>query len=250
MADLKEETTVENNEINQAETAGPKKAIDPSLEGVQLFYEKNKKMITYVGGGLALIIAALCYYKLYYMPEREKEAANEIFWAENYFERDSFNLALKGGMNVMAAEGIKPMLGFEQIAAEYDMTKAGSLANYYAGICLLRTGKYDQAIEYLEKYDGSDDVVAPISIGAIGDCHLELNHPEDAVKYYLKASEKSHNNFTTPYYLKKAAFVYEQKGDYAKALEVCERISKEFPTTSFGKEMERDIARLKALGNL
>jgi tetratricopeptide (TPR) repeat protein len=249
MADLKEEPTVENNEVNQAETAGPK-AIDPSLEGMQLFYEKNKKMITYVGGGLLVLIAAICYYKFYYLPEKEGEAANEIFWAQKYFEKDSFNVALKGGIMVMAPEGQKQMMGFEQIAEDYSMTKSGSLANYCAGLCYLHTGKFDQAIEFLQKYDGSDDVIAPIALGAIGDCHMELNHIDEAVKYYLKASEKSHNNFTTPHFLKKAGFAYEQQANYAQALETYERIKKEFSSTDEGKEIDRSIAKVKALGNL
>ncbi|MES2680768.1 MAG: tetratricopeptide repeat protein [Bacteroidota bacterium] len=251
MADLKEESTVENTEINQVEeTTAPKKPIDPSLEGIQLYYEKNKKAITYVGGGLAIIIGALCFFKLYYLPEQEAEAANEIFWAQNYFEKDSFNIALKGGVNVVAPEGQKQMKGFEQIAEEYSMTKSGSLANYCAGICYLRTGKFEQAIGFLEKYEGDDEMVAPIAIGAIGDCHMELNHIDEAAKYYVKAAEKSHNNFTTPHYLKKAGLSYELQGNYVEALSFYERIKREYPRTSIGREIEREIAKVKALGNL
>jgi len=253
MADLKEETTVDNtNEINQVEETveETKKPIDPSLEGIQLFYEKNKKMVTYVGGGLALIIGAFCFFKFYYMPAQEEEAANEIFWAQNYFEKDSFNIALKGGVTVIAPEGQKQMMGFEQIAENYGMTKSGSLANYCAGICLLRTGKFEQAIEFLGKYDGNDEMVAPIAIGAIGDCNMELNKVDEAINYYLKAAEKSRNTFTTPYYLKKAGFAYEQKNNFAEALNIYERIKTEFSKSNEGKEVERDIAKVKALGNL
>jgi tetratricopeptide (TPR) repeat protein len=251
MADLKEESTVENTEINQAEeTTAPKKPIDPSLEGIQLYYEKNKKAITYIGGGLAVLIGAFCFFKLYYLPEQESEAANEIFWAQNYFEKDSFNIALKGGVNVVAPEGQKQMKGFEQIAEEYSMTKSGSLANYCAGICYLRTGKFEQAIGFLEKYDGDDEMVAPIAIGAIGDCHMELNHIDEAAKYYVKAAEKSHNNFTTPHYLKKAGLSYELQGNYVEALSFYERIKREYPRTNIGREIEREIAKVKALGNL
>ncbi len=251
MADLKEETTVDNN-INEVEETveETKKMIDPSLEGIQLFYETNKKMITYVGGGLALIIGVFCFFKLYYLPAQEEEAANEIFWAQTYFEKDSFNIALKGGKTVIATEGQKQMLGFEQIAENYSMTKSGSLANYCAGICLLRTGKFEEAITFLSKYDGNDEMIAPIAIGAIGDCNMELNKIDEAVNYYLKAAEKSRNNFTTPLYLKKAGFAYEQKNNYTEALNIYQRIKTEFSKSNEGKEVERDIAKVKALGNL
>lgn len=249
MADLNEETTVESTEQVE-ETVEIKKPIDPSIEGIQLFYEKNKKMITYAGGGLALIIAAFSFFKFYYLPEKETEAANEIFWAETYFEKDSFNVALKGGVTVMATEGQKQMMGFEQIADEYSITKSGNLANYYAGICYLRTGKFEQAISFLEKYDGSDAIVAPIAIGAIGDCNLELNRVDEAISYYLKAADRNKNNFTTPHYLKKAGFAYELKSNYTEALAAYERIQKEFAASEEGKVIEREIAKVKVLGNL
>lgn len=244
-----QETNLDSNEEN-VQTTEPRKAIDPSLEGVQLFYEQNKKMVNYVGGGLLAIIAAFCFFKFYYLPEQEKEAANELFWAENYFEVDSFNVALKGGIMVNSADGAKQMMGFEQVAEEYGLTKSGNLANYYAGICYLRTGKFEQAIEFLSKYSGEDEVISSIALGAIGDCNMELNRVDDAIKYYSKAAENSRNTFTAPLYLKKAGFAYEQKGNYSNALEAYERIQKEFPRSEEGKEIERDIAKVKALGNL
>jgi tetratricopeptide (TPR) repeat protein len=254
MADLKDETTVDNTEVNDTieytvEEANDK-AIDPSLEGIQLFYEKNKKMITYVGGGLVVLIAAVLCYKLMYLPEKENEASNEIFWAQNYFEVDSFNIALKGGVTVMSPDGQKQIMGFEQIADEYSMTKSGSLANYCAGICYLRTGKFEQAIEFLQKYSGDDEMIAPIAVGAIGDANMELNKVDEAIKFYLKAAEKSNNNFTTPFYLKKAGFAYEQKSNFSEALALYVRIQKEYGKSNEGKEIERDIAKVKALGNL
>ncbi|MCE3259416.1 MAG: hypothetical protein K0S12_1057 [Bacteroidetes bacterium] len=255
MSDLKEEQTVDNNELDQnveetvEETPAPK-PIDPNLQGIQLFYEKNKKAVNYIGGGLAVVLALLCFYKLYYLPEQEKEASNEIFWAQMYFEVDSFNIALNGNVNVNAPEGQKTIMGFNAIADNYSLTKSGSLANYCAGICYLRTGKYNEAIERLQKYDGNDEMIAPIAIGAIGDCHMELNNVDEAIKYYVKAAEKSNNSFTSPLYLKKAGFAYETKKNYAEALNIYERIKKEYGLSTEGKEIEREIAKVKALGNL
>src|SRR5436190_15668912 len=104
MADLKEETTIDNSQVEET-VEQKKRSIDPSLEGIQLYYEKNKKLITYVGGGLLVLIAAVVYFKLFYLPEQEKEASNEIFWAESFFEKDSFDIALKGGPMVISADG-------------------------------------------------------------------------------------------------------------------------------------------------
>ena len=250
MSDLKEETTVDNTQPVEETVAETKKAVDPSLEGIQLFYEKNKTTVNYVGGGLALIIGVFCFFKFYYLPEKESEAANEIFWAESFFETHSFNLALKGGKTVISADGQKQMLGFEQIAEDYSMTKTGNLANYYAGVCYLRTGQYEKAIEFLSKFNGSDPIISSIALGAIGDSHMELNRQDEALKYYLKAADQASNNFTSPLYLKKAGLVYELKKDFAKALEMYERIKKEYNGSTEAKEIDRSIAKVKTIGNL
>lgn len=248
MSDLNNETTVEETVVEESSTA--KKAVDPSLQGIQLFYENNKKAVQYIGGGFLLLLVAVVYYKFYHLPEQEKLASNEMFWAQNYFEKDSFNIALNGGVAVMAPSGQKQMMGFLQIAEEYSSTKQGSLAHYCAGICLLRTGKYQDAIEHLKQFNGNDEIVAPIAIGAIGDCYMELKNTDDAINYYLKAADKSRNSFTAPYYLKKAAFGYELKNQFAQSVEVYERIKKEYYRSEEGKDADKEIARLKALGNL
>lgn len=260
MAELKEENPVENVDNNEnenveveeesnEESAKPK-VVDPTLEGIQFFYESNKKMINYVGGAIALVVGLFVFYKFYYMPDKEKAAANEIFWAQNFFEKDSFNLALKGGVMVRTSEGDKAMMGFEQVAEEYGITSAGTLANYYAGICCLRIGQFERAIEFLQKYDGNDMMIAPIAIGCIGDANMELNRVDEALKYYLKAAEKNSNTFTTPIYLKKAAFAYELKNNYAEALNIYERIKKEHGRSNEAREIEKYISKVKALGNL
>jgi tetratricopeptide (TPR) repeat protein len=247
MADLKEETTVDNTNTAEETVAGKTKSIDPSMEGIQLFYEKNKKMVTYVGGAAVVLIAALIYFKAFYLPEQESEAANQMFWAESYFEKDSFALALKGGNMVNTVEGLQPMKGFESIADEYGMTTQGNLANFYAGICHLRTGNFEQAVEWLNKYDGSDDILAPIAIGATGDAHMELNHFNDAYKFYMKAADKSNNNFTSPYFLKKAALALELNKSFSESAEVLERLRTEFPRSAEAQEAAKEVARLRAM---
>jgi tetratricopeptide (TPR) repeat protein len=254
MSSEKDTLSTEINEtveqVNEPVKEKASQSIDSSLDGLQLFFEKNKKMITYVGGGLLVVVAAVLFYKFYYLPEKETEATNELFWSQNYFEKDSFDIALKGGKQVNTANGPKAMLSLEQIADDYSMTKSGNLANYMAGICYLRTGKFDKAIEFLGKYDGDDQMLSSIAVGAIGDANMELNKVDDAINFYLKAADKKSNIFTSPIYLKKAAFAYETKGKYAEALALYERIQKEYGTTDEGKEIEKEIAKVKSLGNL
>jgi hypothetical protein len=50
--------------------------------------------------------------------------------------------------------------------------------------------------------------------------------------------------------LKKAAMANEEKANYADAVKLYERIKNEFNETQEGRDVEKYIARAKALGNL
>lgn len=239
-----EETADVSNEKERKR--GPKM----DLFGLEVFYENNKKVINYGGTAVVAVVALFCFYKFYWLPGQEKEAQNEAFFAQTYFDKDSFNLALNGGRIEKTADGDKTVMGFNEIADSYSGTKTGNLANYYAGICYLRTGKFQEAIDALEKYSGNDEMIAPMAIGAIGDAHMELNHADEAVKYYEKAADKSSNGFTTPLFLKKAGFALETKGNYAEALTYYERIKNEYTRSTEGREIDKYIARVKTEGNL
>jgi tetratricopeptide (TPR) repeat protein len=240
------ESTIESESTSNKKSSV--KQLD--LGGLEFYYEKNKKAITYGGGAILAIVAIFSFYKFYWLPGQQKEANNEAFFAQTYFEKDSFLVALNGGLNVQTADGPKTMMGFKDIAENYGATKTGELANYYAGICLLRTGKFSEAIEYLEKFDGHDEMLAPVAIGAIGDANMELNNVDEAIKFYLKAAEKSTNSFTTPLFLKKAAFAYEQKANYTEALATYERLKNEYSKSTEAREVDKYIARVKTLGNI
>jgi tetratricopeptide (TPR) repeat protein len=240
---------IENNDI---ESKSVKKSSEKKMDfgGLEIFYEKNKKAITYGGGALLAIVTIYSFYTFYWLPGQQKEANNESFFAQTYFEKDSFLVALNGGINVQTADGPKTMMGFREIADTYGATKTGKLANYYAGICLLRTGKFEEAIEFLEKFNGKDEMVAPVAIGATGDAYMELNKVDEAINFYLKAAQQSTNSFTTPIYLKKAAFAYEQKANYTEALATYERLKNEYSKSSEAREVDKYIARVKTLGNI
>ena len=249
------EELVQNEQDEIVEVINAPKAKNSSKNSINLggfedFYEDNKKTITYGGVALLVIVALFSFYKFSYLPGQEKDANNEVFYAQNYFEKDSFNIALNGAINVQSSEGPKTMMGFKEIAEAYSSTKTGNLANYYAGICLLRTGKFEEAITYLEAFSGNDEMVAPMAIGAIGDANMELNKTDEAIKYYLSASEKSTNTFTTPLFLKKAAFAYELKANYPEALALYERLKSEYSKSNEAREIEKYISRVKVLGNI
>lgn len=213
-------------------------SIGDSLDGATIFFNKYKKQILYASLGVAALIIGFFGYNQFYLTPLEEEAQKEIFMAQKYFEKDSLDLALKGN-------GTFP--GLVSVAENYGSTKSGNLAKYYAGMSYLRTGKYQEAIDYLESFSTNDEIVGALAQAGIGDAHVELGHYDEAVKYFIKGSNMVKNKFTTPYCLKKAGLVYEELKEYGKAVDVYELIKKDFKETQEGTEIDKYIARAKAM---
>ena len=215
--------------------------VQQKLDKAELYFEQNKKNIGVVATVVLALAGAVLAYKLWWLPKQDAEAQALLFTAQQYFEKDSLDLALNGNAT---------FTGLNEIAESYSGTKAGQLAEYMIGTSLLHKGQYEAAIEHLAKFTADDVVLSSVATGAIGDANMELNKVDEAIKYYLKAADLTTNNFTTPIYLKKAAMAYEDQAKYTDALNLYQRIQQEFPKTNEGREIEKYIARVKTLGNL
>lgn len=213
-------------------------AVEEALGRTEQFIEKNQKILMYVIMGIIIAVIVYFGYHKFYISPMEINAQEEIFMAQKYFEMDSLNRALHGDGNA---------LGFLDIIDDYGRTKTGNLATYYAGICYLRMGNFEEAIDYLEQHDPADQIIGPMAVGALGDAYLELNEPERAVSYYMDAVDENINDFTTPMFLYKAGMTYEMLGEYEEALEVYDRIYREFYRSAEGRTIERNIAKMKRL---
>ncbi len=208
-------------------------AVEEAFSKTEQFIENNQRIILIIVAAIIVLVLGFFGFKRYYIAPRQAEAQSQMFMAEKYFEMDSLNKALNGDGNY---------LGFLDIIDQYSMTKASNLSKYYAGICYLKLGKFDQALEYLKKFNGKDEVVGPMGTGAIGDAYLELNQPDEAINYYLKAAKQRDNEFTTPLFLMKAGMVYQIQKNWTKALEVYQRIKNDYPRSYEGTQIDKYIS--------
>jgi tetratricopeptide (TPR) repeat protein len=215
--------------------------IESALTRTEQFIEDNQKIISYIVGAVVIVVAGYLSLDRFIIQPREKDAQSQMFMAENYFDKDSFNLALNGDGNY---------LGFLDIIDDYGMTRTARLARYYAGISYLRMGEYQEAIDFLGKYKTKDILIAPVREGSMGDAYMQLGDDKKALQHYVKASEISDNNFTTPIYLMKAAYILERQGDFSKALQMYNRIKDKYPDTNEGRNVEKYIARASAMADL
>lgn len=214
------------------------KSLLETTHKVEHFYQNNQKNIITVLVVIAVLVLGYIGYKKLYIEPKEKEAQKEVFMAQKYFEIDSFDLALKGNGTFK---------GFTDIASEYSGTKVGNLAHYYAGICHLRKGEFQDAVDQLEDFSTNNQLIAPLAEGAIGDAYVELGDLDKGVKHYIKAAKMNSNKLTSPIFFKKAGLVYEDQKNYGDAVDAYTAIKNNYPDAQEAQDIDKYIARATAL---
>ncbi len=210
--------------------------LESALTKTEHFIEEHQKPITYAVGAIILIVVAWMGFTKFYLQPREDEAQSQMFMAESYFEKDSFNLAINGDGNY---------LGFLDIIDDYGMTKSANLAKYYTGISYLHLGQYDAALDYLKGFKTKDMLLGPVAEGARGDARLELGETDAALKHYKKAYSMNDNQLTSPVYMMKAATLLESMDELEDALSLYREIKEKYPESAEGENVDRYIARVE-----
>lgn len=214
--------------------------VESALTKTEQFLESNQKLISIVIGAIVVIAVGYLALNKFYIEPRVQKAQDEMFQAQIYFEKDSFNLALNG-------DGTNP--GFLDIIDDYGSTEAGNVANYYAGISYLHTGQFEKAIDHLKKFDTDDVLLGPIAVGAQGDANAELGKTDQAIDLYTEAYKMNDNELTSPIYMLKAAELLESNNKAAEALKLYETIKEKFPLSNEGRNIDKYIARVKVKMN-
>ncbi len=231
----------------ESTTAEVFNTLDEGAGRTETWVAENQKYI-YIIVAVA-IIGVLGYlgYNRFVSEPKEADAANEMAQAQNYFstairsngaESDSlYNLALNGG------EG---KYGFLDIIDNYGGTDAANLAKYNAGFAFLNTGKYQEAIDYLEDFKSDDEILAALAVGGIGDAFMQLDQPEEALSYYNEAASLRENEFTTPKFLLKAAITALKIGKAGDAEEYLLKIKDEYPDAAEAEEVPVYLGQAQA----
>ena len=150
-----------------------KKTFDAAQKS-EAFFDKNKKTIGGVIIAVIVVVAAwLCYSQFVSGPRQEK-ASTELAKGQDYFNADQFDKALNGDGAGYA--------GFAKIASDYSSTDAGNLANLYAGLCYANLGKWQDAVNSLEKFSPKGDaMVSPAAVEALGNAYAHIGQVDKAV---------------------------------------------------------------------
>jgi len=204
-----------------------------TYKGVEDFFLKNRNVILGALGVLVLAIGGYFGYKKLYMEPRILNAQNVITGAQNYYAKDSFDLALNGDGSVS---------GFIAIAEQYGNTPTGNMAHYYAGICYMNKADLDNAIKYLEDFKPGTDELAGITNAQLGHAYADKKDYTKAITLYKKAGDEANNNIQSPAYYKYAGDLMAEQQDLKGALEMYNKIKTMYPLSQEGQNIDIDIS--------
>lgn len=204
--------------------------IEATVSSAQQFYNENKKTIWTVFTVIVVLgLGILGYYKFIWQP-RVAEAMEQCYPCEKNFQQENWELALDGDDNT---------LGFAGVIDEYG-SKAGSAVYLYAGICALRLERWEDAVDYLKKYDGKEPIMAARALGCLGDAYVGLADYRAAAAAFHQAAAKADNDFAASYLLKEGLALREE-GENAAALKCFETIKDEYPMSIEAYDIDKYI---------
>ena len=212
----------------------PEINVSEALSKTEKFFETYKNHIIYGSAAIIAIVAAVLLYHNFVTLPAQQEAMAQTVTAEQYFRNGDFEKALNGDGNA---------LGFNQIISDYG-TKSGEAVYFYAGICNLQLGNYDEAISNLKKYNGKDEILSARALACIGDAYAAMNNLESALSSYKSAAAAS-DNVLAANYLLKAGIICEEMGKPAEALKLYEEIKTKYSQSPEGYEINKYISRIQ-----
>ena len=203
-------------------------------------WDTRRNLILIALAILVLLVAAIVGYRALVTEPNERKAGESMFRAQQYFNQDSLKLALNG-------DNIN--LGFLKIISRYSGTKSANLAHFYAGYCYLRMGDFNNAVKYLKDFSTSSQQVEARATSLLGDAYSELNKKEEAAGQYSKAGKMfEKDDYNSPKYLFRAAFLYESLGKNKEAVENYRLIKEKYARSEEGYEVDKYLARLGEVG--
>lgn len=201
------------------------------------FVKKNKSKLLGVFAAIAaLIVAGFLYYN--HRSTQNIEAQQAMFQAVYYFEADSLNKALNGDGQYD---------GLLSIADEYSGTDAGNLANFYAGVALLKGGKFTEAQSHLQEFSSDDYLLQARAYSLIGDALSEQGKYAEAAEMYTKAADHNANEYFSPQYLMKAGIALEAANNYSAAADAYNKIVTDYVASAEVNEAKKFKARAEVM---
>ncbi len=101
---------------------------------------------------------------------------------------------------------------------------------------------YDKAFEYYDDISVNDKMITASAFAGMAACYEVKGDFSQAASYFEKAASKNMSIIQAPENLQKSAIDYAAAGKKEKAVELLQTLKKEFPTSSYARDVDRFIA--------
>ncbi len=241
----KKTKTAEINIEQGSTTAEVFNTLDETASRSESFVEKNQNIILYTIGVLAVVILGTIGYNKLVQEPKEMAAADELAFPKAFFNEATNSNVAMDSLLYLGLEGANGKYGFVDISSEYSGTKAGNLANFYAGVSYLKLKDYTNAISYLSNFSSEDLLLEAEAKSLIGDAFADINQPEDALSFYMEAAGMKKNSAMTPLYLMKAGQTAMSLKEYKKAFNLFTELKEDYPTSDLAVNIDMYINKAK-----
>ena len=208
--------------------------IEETLTKHEAFFLKYQKQIIGAVVALVVIVAGCILYNNYVAAPNAEKANTALAKGQEYFANEMYEQALNGDST--------GFIGFAKIASEFG-GDAANLANLYAGLCYANLDKWQEAVNYLEKFDQKDDqMISPATLGALGNAYAHVNQLDKAVA----AAEKADNNSLSPTFLIQAGEILESQNKKDEALKLYQTVKDKYFNSMQYQNIDAYIERATA----
>ncbi len=209
--------------------------LEVAMSASEAFIIKYKNKFLTGIAAIVILIGGVLGYQHFISEPNEKKASEALFKGEQYFNADNFELALNG--DSLGYEG------FLNVANKFSGTDAGKLANAYAGLCYAQLGNYEEAVNYLNKFNANDHLVSPALLGTMGNCYAQLGQLDKAAATLVKAADKANSQALSPIYLIQAGQIYEKLGKKSEAVSAYKTVKEKYFNSYQSMDIDKYIER-------
>jgi len=212
--------------------------MEEALNKHEAFFLKYQKQILGAVAAVVIVVAGFILYHNYVAVPAAQKASTSLAKGQEYFANEQFEQALNGDST--------GFVGFAKLAGELS-GDAGNLANLYAGLCYAQLDKWQEAVNFIEKFDGQgDQMISPAALGALGNAYAHLNQLDKAVSTLKKAADQADNISLSPTFLVQAGEILESQGKKDEALKLYQTVKSKYAYSMASQTIDAYIERASA----
>ncbi len=200
------------------------------------YFDRNRTLVYGILAGIVVLVLLVIGW-FWYQNVQGAEATEHLGRIVPLYEEGNYQQAL---------DGSEDRLGLAAIADQYGSTDAGNLARFYAANAHFELGNFEEAQTYFSRFKKGDDLLGASAIAGEAASLEEQGEFRRAGDLYVRAARHLESAAASPQYLLDAGRVYEEAGEYGRAVEAYQMIADNYEDAPVVTNLDAFIARAEA----